>query len=210
MATRRKRHMETSTVTHQAANLSVQVYYDRQELLFHASYAGQGYQAKTEDVVRNLVYEAILKTLDVPWQPVIHIRPLSPYMHLSNKEREEFVGFDLERIWVTKLLDAYKSCQWNGKETGHLLTWCKPFQWEEERDGAFSPPCHRVWYSDTDYYLPYSEELWEKLQYMQQKIAELRRELITLFEDQAGLDRLMTSPWLALPEPDQSEQEGVG
>lgn len=202
----KKRQVEIGVVEHRAANIRIQVFYDRAEQHFHATYAGQRYIAKTEAEVHQAVYAAIEETLSIPWQPVIHILPLSP--HFSSQMVQEFIGFKVTRIWVTQFpTGQYKQCQWNGYETDHLLDWCKEFAWDETRDGPFVLPVERTWFSDTNYYLPYSEALWEKLQYMQQKIKELRVHLLSLFGNQQGLEQLIGSFWLALPEPEGVTQE---
>lgn len=197
----RKRQVEMSVVEHHADNtIRVQVYYDRTNQVFHATYAGEQYIDKIESMVRNLVYTAIEKSLDVPWTSAIYIKQLKPFANSMGDEY--FIGFEIDRMWVARFpTGQWKTCQWNGRETGHLLSWSKSFAWDTERDGPFVPPCQRVWYSDTFYYLPYTDNLWEKLQYMRQKIRELRAQLLALFGSQEGLDQLLTSPWLTLPAP---------
>ena len=112
-------------------------------------------------------------SLAVDWQPVVRIKPFVKE-YSEEPIHGPFVGFITERLWVALFPNGeLKQCQWYGKEKGNLLPWCKGFSWNIERDGPFTPPCHIQGYRET-YYLPYSDELWERLEYMQQKIIELR------------------------------------
>ena len=87
---------------------------------------------------------------------------------------------------------------WQGERQSPTLV--QGVSWNIERDGPFTPPCHIQGYRET-YYLPYSDELWERLEYMQQKIIELRAQLTALFIHPEGFDQLVVASLLALPAP---------
>ena len=205
-----RRAVPISTIEHHAdSTIKVQVFYDRREQEFYAEWAKEKYSGETEAEVREQVGAAIKAFLDVPWKPAIEIRVIDPYQGGPRPMREEeFLGFAIDRLWVSHFPNGkYKQCQWDGKEKGNLLRWCQDFHWDDERDGAFAPPQKRVWYHDVRYYLPYRDETWERLQFLLKKIAELRGELEKLFQTNEGLELLLFSPWLALPEPLQALED---
>jgi len=196
----KKRYVDAGEITHRSSStIKVPIQFDRNELRFRASYAGKNYEHENAKELYKLVYQAIEESLDVPWQPVIQVKPLSPYGQSSMVD-PCFVGFKIERFWTTRFPDgAYKSCQWDGKEKGYLLLWCRDFYWDKEKYGPFNPPVKVQSYGDITYYVPYSEETWDRLMFLQEKIKELRGQLLSLFETPEKLDRLFTSSILALP-----------
>ena len=89
-----------------------------------------------------------------------------------------------------------------------MLLWARQFYWDNERHGPFIVPTMARSYNEVTYYLPYSEELWAKLDYIREKIKELRTMLMGLFESDEGVQFLLSSDWqLSLPAPVAKKQE---
>ena len=195
----KKRYVETGTVKHDASGIKVPYEFDRDEKVFRATYAGQTYTHKEAVALEHLVHEAIGDSLNVPWMPIIRVTPLAP--GVSGQVKSNFVGFQMERLWIAQFPDrGYKSCQWDGAEKGYLLVWCRTFHWDEKLRGPFTVPRTVKEYNNIHYYLPHTEELWARLQELEAKIIELHKHLTALFEDANVVNMLLnTSPLLSLP-----------
>lgn len=197
----KKQHIDAGEVRHKLANINVPYTFDRNELVFHGTYAGTSYSHKEAAHLEGILYKAIEDSLNISWQPVIKVKQLTPDMRMSSNEN--FVGFNLERMWVARFPNGtYTSCQWSAQEQNMWLAAARSFTWEESLQGPFLVPVVYKRYNDTIYYLPYTEELWARVQALEATIKELRTQLLGMFEDVNVVELLLRAPsLLRLVEP---------
>jgi len=212
-----KKTQHVSTIKFEPAHISIPLTVDRDNKLFHATFAGKTYEHADGKMLEQIVLEEIRKSLQVAWQPVIMVVPVSNSTHFARSARsarsardEEILGFDMECQWIAQFPDGtYKWTQWDaqGDREHYRLAWSHALEWDMQHLGPFRPPCVKHWYGTiTTYYLPHTELLWERLQVIQGKIKELRSQLLTLLSTTEGLELLMAVPvQLALPSPSSRE-----
>jgi hypothetical protein len=195
-----KRFTFISNIEHRAdKNIKIPIEYDRKDQVFRCSFGGITYTEKTEEDLRSVMADVIRGTLDVPWIAVIIIQDGDHY-GMGHTQEKTSIAFAVSRSWIALFPSGEtKICkQWEGQEKGYLLYWCKPLEWDTENDGAFLLPCQQHRYAETYYYLPYTDDLWERVQTLQEMIAELKKHLISLFSTDQGIITLLASVPLQL------------
>jgi hypothetical protein len=197
---------------YEPANISVPVTVDRDSKRFKASFAGQTYEDADGKALEGIVLAAIKEALQVAWFPIIQVIPVSSNTNYGDPRDETILGFDIDRKWVALFPDGtYKEVSWHaqGDKEQYRLQWSKPFDWKQEKLGVFEPPCIFHGYGGRNtYYHPYTEQLWDRLQLLQEKIKELRSQVLELLGTPDGLNFLMTSAFpLALSGPAEESKK---
>lgn len=109
-------------------------------------------------------------------------------------------GFAANRKHVAQLPQGagFKQVGWIVSER-ERLTASTLLGWDMERDGPFAPPCTMRGPGVPRLFLPYSDALWERLETIQQQVAELQRCFFEVLATREGMERLVT-PGMTLAE----------
>ncbi|MBO0794325.1 MAG: hypothetical protein J2P36_25710 [Ktedonobacteraceae bacterium] len=184
-----RKTIPAGTIDYTEANIHVPVTVDRDTGQFRATFGGEVFEHTERRGLNKVVFDAIKKATQLTWTPIIELEPLnSSHVNLSH---DAIFAFALERKWITRLPDgSFKEVQWDaqGDKEKYRLLWSHPFRWEKT---DFTLP--HVWrrYEKVTCYLPYSEQLYKRLQELQEIMKALRLDLLELLQTQDGLESLM-------------------
>ena len=219
---KRPKSIAVDTIAHKQAGISVTLYLDKATLVFHATFMDQTFRGTSADDVKNEVFQAMKNAASLEWIPVIEVEKLAPFgARYDSWQAHPWVGFSLDRFYVAKRYnETYAKVEWVLSEhvlethgdldgTG-MLSRATTFYWPMKEE--FCPPT-RLYRPGDDrpkYYLPYTLQLWEGLQCLQQAISALGTRLDTMLGSPEGLamlanvgQRLMA---LALPDHAMGEE----
>lgn len=184
---KQKKTVLFTTITEPKSGISTQIFVDRDTKEFKAQVAGQWLINKDGELLEKQVLEAIQKSLELEWKPFITVNYLS-----HNYSGDGFIGLTIRRDIYAKLPDGtYREANWGAPE-GAEITWARPLNWSG--GGEFNPPCKRPGYSysgdGSNFYLPYTQELWDGLEELRNKITALRKQLELMLLDPSGLAQI--------------------
>lgn len=202
---RTKRMVKVGEFKYAPANLVIEIRYDNTEQVFWSLFAGQTLQAPTQGELESALKALIKAAYDVEWKRMIIAKPRRE----SNREAAG-VRLAIERVqWAYLPGAGLKLTQWDA-EGDYRIAWShffyiKDMQYDHERLPHWSPPYiepkRYVHDDDERYYIPYTDQIWDGLIIVQQRIAEIGQRLSTILGTSEGLlllDSLASA--LALPE----------
>ena len=173
------------TVTYYKSGIEVRIYLDKKDMKFRAELNGERFSESSGQEIRNKIL-ASLKTegFNLKWIPVIEVKELQPW----TSEGGEFVGFSKTKIWYAERPDK-KWLSFEDESVGYVMirpeiarssveTSCpwKKLPWREESSH----------FNGEKYYLPYSAELWEGLDSIEDGLKKLRNRLKELIGSKDG------------------------
>lgn len=119
--------VEADTVRHDKADVTVTIFFNRNNQKFFATVAGKVLENETCAALRGEVWTAIEEATKVEWIPVIEIEKLAPF---HAQEYTGFIGFTVDRYYVAQLA------------SGRMLKsrWYEPGEDGEEGESGVARP----------------------------------------------------------------------
>jgi hypothetical protein len=219
---KRPASIQVDTIVYKQAGMSATLYLDKKTLVFHATFMDETFRGVSADDVKTQVFQAMKNAASMEWNPVIEVEKLAPFgARYDSWQPHPWVGFSLDRFYVAKRYNGtYAKVEWVLSE--HVLeahgdldgmgmqSRATSFYWPMNEE--FCPPIRLCRPGDDrpKHYLPYTVQLWEGLQHLQQAISALGNRLDAMLESPEGLimltnvgQRLMA---LALPDHAMGEE----
>lgn len=219
---KRPKSIQVDIIEYKQAGMSAILYLDKKTLVFYSTFMDETFRGKNADDVKTEVFQAMKNAASLEWNPVIEVEKLAPFgARYDSWQAHPWVGFSLDRFYIAKRYNGtYAKVEWilsehvleaHGDLDGMgMLSRATSFYWPMKEE--FYPPT-RLYRPGDDrpkYYLPYTLQLWEGLQCLQQAISALGTRLDTMLGSPEGLamlanvgQRLMA---LALPDHAMGEE----
>jgi hypothetical protein len=167
---------------------------DRNDHTFFCVFQGKRLTQPSLDQLRREICKAVESSFDLTWIPMITVTRLTPF---HRNHDSVFVGFELNRDWIAKRQDSkWLIAQWtslNG-ETDHRTEFARELYIGRDNMSDFSLPYkgHSSVTSYDSYYIPYTDDIWEAMQLIKQRIQDIRDQLHRLLTTEEGIKFLMT------------------
>jgi hypothetical protein len=162
---------------------SVQVYVDDVTGVFTANFDDSVYSDKVRDILVERVIEAMKQALDIEWLP---------YIKVFDIPSKYGICLEISRGWFAEVGGVYRTTTWDVQgERAHERLELSTRLAIEYGVTAIRLPLTQETYTGKFFYLPYSEELWKRLQETAQSIEQTKMSLHTCLFSQEGLDTIV-------------------
>ena len=175
---------------HLMSGIQVGIYIETETSMFDAEVDQQRFTGSSIAEVREKLNKYLNERAGVEWMDVLELELKTGYGWNRN---ERILGFETDRILVSSLMyddrhlrTVARSGQQDTAE--NRLRDARRLHWNVRKLGEFKPPCADE--NRCRFYLPYSEELVDALDRIQERIARARANLsvmLTMLDDEARI-----------------------
>jgi hypothetical protein len=154
------------------------------ELFYNPNPNRNGHEAEIDDAsffhvdineLKKLVRAALIAKNKMTWEPVIHVLLAAGASGIS---RANVVGMELERFYMAKRVDErWSKSQWETPSDKRIAS-----RMHVSTDFVIGGAVHKNQWTDPEYYLHYTEELWQRLNEIQVVIQRSKTQLGLLLD----------------------------
>lgn len=179
--------------------VTVDLMLDRNTHTFFCVFQGNRIVAPSLAELQRLISKEVEASFSLSWIPMITVTRLKPF---NDRDSSSFVGFRLEQSWIARKQDGkWLEASWGSFNGERDLRNDFAADFYPGKDGTFSLPFKgRDSIRNYDcYYLPYTEEVWDALLLIDDRIKTIRDQLHELLTTDKGIEFLMTFATKLLP-----------